>query len=221
MLRISILLMAGALVAAGCGSEGSNGGSGGTGDLDKGVLMNPQSEEFQQQAPEEYEALFETSAGDFTVKVERAKAPNGADRFYNLVSNGFYDEQRFFRVVPNFVVQWGMHGDPQVSAQWNSARIADDPVIASNVPGTLCFATAGPNTRTTQLFINLGDNSRSLDRQGFAVFGEVTEGMQAVESITSEYGQQPVQGQIGARGNEYLEKEFPNLDYIVKARIAD
>jgi len=210
-----------ALVAAGCGSEGSNGKNGGTGGSDKGVLMNPQSEEFQQQAPEEYEALFETSAGNFTIKVERAKGPLGADRFYNLVNNGFYDEQRFFRVVPNFVVQWGMHGDPEIIAQWQTARILDDPVKASNVRGTLCFATMGPNTRTTQLFINLGDNSANLDRQGFAVFGEVTEGMQTVDSINSEYGQQPQQGQIGVRGNEYLGKNFPNLDYIVKARIAD
>jgi peptidyl-prolyl cis-trans isomerase A (cyclophilin A) len=209
------------LVAAGCGSEGSNGENGGTGDSDKGVLMNPQSEEFQQQAPEEYEALFETSAGDFTIKVERTKAPLGADRFYNLVNNGFYDGQRFFRVVPGFVVQWGMHGDPEVIAQWQTARILDDPVKVSNVRGTLCFATAGPNTRTTQLFINLGNNSSNLDPQGFAVFGEVSEGMQTVDSINSEYGQQPKQDQIGARGNEYLEKEFPNLDYIVKARIAD
>ena len=221
MLRISILLMTWTLVAAGCGSEGSNGESGGTGDSNKGVLMNPQSEEFQQQAPDEYEALFETSAGNFTIKVERAKAPLGADRFYNLVNNGFYDEQRFFRVVPNFVVQWGMHGDPEVIAQWQTARIKDDPVKVSNVRGTICFATAGPNTRTTQLFINLGNNSSNLDPQGFAVFGEVSEGMQTVDSINSEYGQQPQQGQIGARGNEYLEKEFPNLDYIVKARIAD
>ena len=114
-----------------------------------------------------------------------------------------------------------MHGDPEVIAQWQTARIKDDPVKVSNVRGTICFATAGPNTRTTQLFINLGNNSSNLDPQGFAVFGEVSEGMQTVDSINSEYGQQPQQGQIGARGNEYLEKEFPNLDYIVKARIAD
>jgi len=221
MLRISILLMTWALVAAGCGSEGSNGGNEGIGSSDKGVLMNPQSEELQQTAPDEYEAVFETSAGDFTITVDRNLAPIGADRFYNLVNNGFYDGQRFFRVVPNFVVQWGMHGDPEIIAQWQGARIMDDPVTASNVRGSICFATAGPNTRTTQLFINLGDNSANLDRQGFAVFGEVTEGMQAVDSINSEYGQQPQQGQVGARGNEYLEKEFPNLDYIKKARIAD
>jgi len=153
--------------------------------------------------------------------VERDLAPRGADRFYNLVKNGYYDGQRFFRVVPGFVVQWGMHGDPEVTAVWYNARIPDDPVKGSNVRGTVTFATSGANSRTTQLFINLGDNSGNLDRQGFAPFGRVADGMQAVDAINAEYGQRPDQGKIHANGNTYLEEKFPNLDYIKTARIAD
>lgn len=185
-------------------------------------LRDPASAALRQRAPDEFAVRFETSAGDFVVRVERALAPQGADRFYNLVRHGFYDEQRFFRVVPGFVAQWGMSGDPELTRIWHSANIPDDPVRGTNTPGTLTFAkTRAPNSRSTQLFINLGDNSRSLDAQGFAPFGRVVEGMDAVAAINSEYGQRPDQQKIGQRGNAYLQAEFPHLDYIHRARVID
>ena len=173
-----------------------------------------------QQALDQFKVKFETSAGDFAIEVRRELAPLGADQFYDLVKNNFYDGQRFFRVVPDFVVQFGIHGDPVVSARWQEATIEDDPVKGSNRRGTICFATAGPNTRTTQLFINLKDNTR-LDEMDFAPFGEVVEGMEAVASIFSGYGERPNQGQIERQGNAYLQEEFPELDYIEQARIVD
>ena len=198
-------------------------GCGGGGDVapvmvDKEVLMNPASPEMKQQAPDEFRAKFETTAGDFVIDVQRELSPNGADRFYNLVRSGFYDDQRFFRVVPGFVVQWGMNGDPEIAAKWHNAAIPDDPVSSSNKAGTITYASRGPNTRTTQLFINLGDNPR-LDGMGFAPFGTVTEGMEAVQAINAEYREKPDQQQIGKRGNEYLNKLFPNLTYIKTAYI--
>lgn len=204
------------LLLSACGSQMAE-----TGGFDREALMDPQAEALQQQAPDEFDARFETSAGSFVVHVERAQAPHGADRFYNLVRHGFYDGQRFFRVVPGFVVQFGMHGDPELMGKWQAARIPDDPVVGSNQRGTLCFAAQQmPNTRTTQLFISLGDNS-NLDRMRFAPFGTVSEGMEVVDHINAEYGEQPRQDEIGMRGNEYLEERFPRLDYIVQARVTD
>ncbi|MBM3279813.1 MAG: peptidylprolyl isomerase [Candidatus Handelsmanbacteria bacterium] len=171
-----------------------------------------------EKAPASFKAEFSTSAGDFIIEVTRDLSPNGADRFYNLVNNGFFDGQRFFRVVPGFVVQFGLHGDSQISAAWREAKIPDDPVQATNARGTISFATAGPNTRTTQLFINYRDNGR-LDGMGFSPFGKVVEGMELVDKINSEYGEKPSQGKIQAEGNAYLEEKFPKLDYIESARI--
>ena len=222
MSHMFILMLALVSIFAGCSQEEIGGlNQEETYGLNQEALMNPKSEVMNQQAPDEFEALFETSAGNFTIKVERKQAPQGADRFYNLVLNGFYDEQRFFRVVPGFVVQWGMHGDPQVIAQWQKAQIQDDPVNASNVRGTICFAaTQMPNSRTTQVFINLGDNV-NLDTMRFAPFGKVTGGIEVVDAINPEYGQQPDQGKIATRGNDYLKEKFPELDYIIKAQIVD
>jgi peptidyl-prolyl cis-trans isomerase A (cyclophilin A) len=171
-----------------------------------------------EKAPESFKAQFETTKGKFTVEVTRALAPNGADRFYNLVKSGYFKDIAFFRVVPGFMVQFGIHGDPAVSAKWRAANITDDPVKTSNKPGYITFATAGPNTRTTQLFINYGDNG-FLDGQGFSPFGKVTEGMDIVTKINSETGERPNQGAIQGSGNAYLKKEFPNLDYIKSANI--
>jgi peptidyl-prolyl cis-trans isomerase A (cyclophilin A) len=172
----------------------------------------------KEQAPATFNALFQTSAGDFVVEVHRDWAPNGADRFYNLVKNGYYDACRFFRVVPGFMVQFGINGDPAVQSAWRSANIPDDPVKQSNKRGNITFATAGPNTRTTQVFINFGDNA-GLDGQGFAPFGRVTSGMNVVDKIFAGYGEQPNQGLIQTQGNAYLQKDFPKLDYIKKATI--
>ena len=178
-------------------------------------------------APDTFQVLFETSKGDFTVEVVRAWAPRGADRFYNLVKNGFYDDARFFRVIRNpqpFMAQFGISGDPEISAKWEKANIQDDPVKQSNTRGTISFATGGPNTRTTQLFINYGDNSR-LDAMGFAPFGRVISGMEVVDQLHADYGEGapygrgPDQGRIQREGNAYLTRDFPNLDYIEKAGI--
>lgn len=176
-------------------------------------------------APDSYRAVFETSKGRFVVEVIKAWAPEGAERFYRLIEQRYYDEARFFRVIPNFVVQFGINGDPKVSARWRTLTIADDPVRESNKRGAVTFATSGPNTRTTQVFINLKDNTQ-LDASGFAPFGRVVEGMDVVDRFFGVYrdgpprGTGPDQALIETRGNDYLLSRFPRLDYIKTARIA-
>jgi peptidyl-prolyl cis-trans isomerase A (cyclophilin A) len=170
------------------------------------------------QAPAEFKVRFDTSKGQFVIEVHREWAPNGVDRFYELVKDGYYDEARFFRVVPNFVVQWGINKDPKVSRQWSQNSIPDDPVKESNHRGYITYAKRGPDTRTTQLFINLADNV-SLDAMGFAPFGKLTEGMDVVQNLYSGYGQTPQQNLIQFQGNAYLESQFPRLDYIKTARV--
>jgi peptidyl-prolyl cis-trans isomerase A (cyclophilin A) len=156
--------------------------------------------------------------------VVRDWAPNGADRFYNLVKNGFYDNVRFFRVISGFMVQFGISGDPKISSPWREARIPDDPVKQSNKRGFITYAMAGPNTRTSQVFINFGDND-GLDRQGFSPFGRVVTGMNVVDSLNAEYGEGaprgrgPDQGRIQMEGNAYLTKDFGRLDFVKKATI--
>ncbi len=182
----------------------------------KPSLMNPAS--LTEQAPATYKVKFDMSAGEVIITVTRAWAPLGADRFYNLVKNGFFDGARFFRVVPNFMVQFGINGDPDIQRNWMNANLKDDPAgKKSNVRGTITFANRGPNTRTTQVFINYRNNA-NLDAT-FMPFGEVTSGMAAVDKINAEYREQPEQGQIQANGNRYLNKEFPKLDFIKKATI--
>lgn len=176
-------------------------------------------------APATFKANFETTKGSVVIEVHRDWAPIGADRFYNLVKSGFFDEVRFFRVISGFMAQFGIHGNPGVQSAWRGANLKDDPVRQSNKRGTITFATAGPNTRTTQFFINFGDNV-GLDKQGFAPFGEVVSGMAVVDKINAEYGEGaprgkgPDQGRIQSEGNAYLSKEFPRLDYIKSATIA-
>jgi len=170
-------------------------------------------------APAQYQVKFSTTHGDFTVVVHRDWAPRGADRFYNLIRNRFFTNAAFFRVVPNFVVQFGLSADPAVNKAWQNANIKDDPVKQSNKRGYLVFATSGPNTRTTQLFINLRDNS-PLDKDGFAPFGEVTEGMEIIDGIYPGYGEAPDQDKITAQGKAYLDRSFPKLDSIKTAIIA-
>ncbi len=176
-------------------------------------------------APPKFNARFDTSVGTFVVTVHRDWAPHGADRFYNLVKNGFFDDVRFFRVIEGFMVQFGIHGDPAVAAAWRNARIPVDPVKQSNKRGYITYAMGGaPTTRTTQVFINFGDNA-NLDGQGFAPFGQVTSGMNVVDKIYNGYGEGapsgrgPEQGRIQAEGNAYLMKSFPKLDYVKKATI--
>ncbi len=186
-------------------------------------LMNPAS--IDETAPSTYKVKFETSKGNFVIAVDRAWAPHGADRFYSLVKNGFYDDARFFRVVTGFMVQFGIAGNPDVSKVWRDAKIQDDPVKESNKRGFVTFATAGPNTRTTQIFINFMDKNSFLDGQGFAPFGRVVDGMDVVDKLNNEYGEGapagkgPNQGRLQTEGNAYLAKEYPNMDYIKKAVI--
>jgi peptidyl-prolyl cis-trans isomerase A (cyclophilin A) len=185
-------------------------------------LGNPAAR--KEQAPPVYKVEFDTSKGPFVVEVHRDWAPNGADRFYNLVKNGFYDNTRFFRVIEGFMAQFGVNGDPKVSAVWRESRIKDDPVKVSNKRTFVTFATAGPNTRTTQIFISYGDNS-NLDSQGFSPFGQVVSGMKVVDSLYSGYGEGapggrgPNQTRVQSEGNAYLASSFPNLDYVKKATI--
>jgi peptidyl-prolyl cis-trans isomerase A (cyclophilin A) len=186
-------------------------------------LANPAA--LNERAPATYKVQFDTSRGAFVVEVKRDWAPNGADRFYNLVKNGFYDDARFFRVVTGFMVQFGINADPKVSSVWREARIKDDPVRQSNKRGFITFATAGPDTRTTQVFINFADNA-ALDSQGFAPFGQIVSGMNVVDTLFADYGEGaprgrgPAQDRIQRDGNAYLNSEFAKLDYIKKATIA-
>jgi peptidyl-prolyl cis-trans isomerase A (cyclophilin A) len=185
-------------------------------DFSKAKLKTPA--QLTETAPATYKAAFDTTAGKFVVEVRRAWAPRGADRFYNLVKNGFFDDTRFFRVVPSFMVQFGISGDPAIASAWQNANINDDPVKESNKRGYITFATRGPNTRTTQVFINFKDNA-GLDRQGFAPFGEVVSGMDVVDKINAAYGEQPNQASIQTQGNAYLKAKFPKLDYVKKASV--
>ena len=179
-----------------------------------------------EKAPATYKVKFDTSKGAFVVEVHRDWAPNGADRFYNLVKNGFYNDARFFRVISDFMVQFGINGNPKISAVWRDANIKDDPVTESNLRGYITFATAGPDTRTTQVFINYGDNA-GLDGQGFAPFGKVVSGLDVVDHLYKVYGEGapggsgPNQGLVQAQGNAYLKKNFPQLDYIKKATVEE
>ncbi|WP_419935645.1 peptidylprolyl isomerase [Candidatus Palauibacter sp.] len=188
-------------------------------------LGDPASTELNMTAPETFRARFETSKGTFVVEAHRSWSPNGVDRFYNLVRNGFFHDVRFFRVIEGFMAQFGINGDPEIQGAWRSANILDDPVVMGNTRGRVSFAMAGPDTRSTQLFINFGDNSR-LDEISFSAIGEVVEGMEVVDALYAGYGEGapngngPGQGRIQEEGNAYLEADFPLLDHIERAVIA-
>lgn len=202
----------------GCSSGGGSGDGGMVIDPppDRSVLLDPSL--FNETAPETFVARFVTTRGTFRVEVERVNAPLGADRFFNLVRNGYYDEVRFFRVISGFVAQFGVNGDPAVNTVWQPQRIDDDPVVLSNVRGTLTFATGGPNTRTTQLFVNFGDNT-FLDAQGFSPLGQIIEGMAVVDALFAAYGDSVDQGRLQREGNAYLDADFPDLDFVITATI--
>jgi peptidyl-prolyl cis-trans isomerase A (cyclophilin A) len=182
-------------------------------------------ERASQRAPDVFSARFATTKGDFVVEVRRSWAPHGADRFFNLVSMGFYDDTRFFRAIAGFMVQFGIPGDPVVAGKWQDARISDDPALQSNRRGLMAFAQTGaPNSRTTQVFIDYGDNSQ-LDAANFAPFGKVVQGMDVVDSLYAGYGEGapngsgPSQSRVQTEGNVYLDGEFPKLDRILSARV--
>ena len=210
--RIAIPAGLACLLLAGC-SSGS-----------KAPSEAPKKAALPEKAPASFHVQFDTSKGPFVVEVTRDWAPRGVDHFYDLVKSGYYDGDRFFRVRPNFVVQFGISGDPATNRLWSTMAIPDDPVKEANRKGTVTYATRGPQTRTTQIFINLRDN-QPLDRQGFAPFGKVISGMDIVEQLYSGYGEMAPRGQgpdpnqIELQGNTYVENHFPRLDYIKKATI--
>ena len=207
----SIMVCAGIVVCGLCGCD--------SGESDSQSAGVPQAD--AQGSPKVYWVELETSVGDIVIEVHRDWAPQGADHFYKLVESGFYSDCRFFRVIPDFMAQVGMNGDPLVQQKWEGQTISDDPVVESNQRGYVTFAkTAQPNSRSTQFFINFVDNSR-LDSQGFSPFGMVVNGMDSVDKINGQYDQRPKQHRIAKFGNQYLNNEFPNLDYIIRARIIE
>ena len=204
----ALLALTLALVCSAC-----SGGGGGGSTEELAPVPN-------EKAPDQFKVRLETSKGPILIQVQRDWTPLGADRFYTLVKTGYLNGDRFFRVVPNFIVQFGLGPDPKLNARWGQANLKDEPVKENNVRGTVAFAkTAMPNTRSTQLFFNINDNVQSLDPQGFAPFGRVIDGMNVVDQIYQGYGDKPDQHRIETEGNAYLEKEFPNLDYIKTATI--
>lgn len=214
---VLVLLLSLALTA--CGGEAPEGGS-------EPNALSPIyfPSRLNETAPETFRARFETSAGEFVVEVRRAWSPNGADRFFNLVKNGFYDDTRIYRVVQGFMAQFGVHGDPTVHYQWRNSIIPDDPVVESNTRGRVSFAKSGPNARINEVFVNLEDNP-TLDGEGFSPIGEVVEGMEVVDSFYDAYGDGPPRGdgpyqaQVRAQGNAYLDAEFPDLTRILRATV--
>lgn len=189
------------------------------------ILLNPEHLEWQKQAPTIFQVEFQTSKGDFIIEAHREWAPHGVDRFYNLVRNGFFDDSRFFRVRADFIAQFGIPGDPEIAAVWRNHTIPDDSVRQSNMRGFVSYAMTGPDTRTTQFYINLIDNLR-LNVQGFSPFGEVIAGMEIVDVLYSGYGEEAGGGMRGGKqdkmfagGNSYLDREFPKLDRLIRARI--
>jgi cyclophilin family peptidyl-prolyl cis-trans isomerase len=220
MRRSAILLVFGIC----CGAAGS---SSGQAPAPARPLLDPHHELWSRRSPEVFRARFETSQGVFVVEAHREGAPHGVDRFYGLVASGFFDDSRFFRVVAGFIAQFGIPGDPAVTAVWKDRTFPDDPVRQTNVRGTIAYAMTGPDTRSTQLYINLVDNTR-LDAQGFAPIGRVIEGMDVVERFYAGYGESAggglrggKQGKILADGNAYLDAAFPKLDRLLRARLVE
>jgi peptidyl-prolyl cis-trans isomerase A (cyclophilin A) len=211
--RRTILIALGCAALAGCGGGGKSASS-----APPAVLLHPA--QLKAKAPKLFTVTFKTTKGTFKIEAHRTWAPKGADRFYNLVKSGFFDGVSFFRVVPRFVVQFGISPYPSVSTAWQHATIPDDLPTVHNTGGAVTFAAAGPNTRTTQVFINLGNNA-TLDQSGFAPFGAVVSGMDVVQKLYSGYADTPTQqqGEMETQGNAWLNKNYPKLDAIKTARV--
>ena len=222
--RRGFLSVVGALVGAACGDgQGDGKPPGGSirTTLPSEAPAVPSPERTPTASPARYRVRVETSKGPFTIEVTRAWAPRGADRFHELVRIGYFRGVRFFRLVPGFVVQFGIHGDPAVNAVWDTATLADDPRATGNALGTVAFAASGPHSRATQLFISTGDNRQKLDRQGFAPIGRVVEGLDVVSALNAEYGEEPNAVRAVRQGNRYFARWFPALDSILSATIQE
>jgi len=226
-------LLVALLAAAACSDDRAAGADDPKGELAavpapaeaRRLLLDPADPAWTAEAPDSFDVLFETTRGTFGVRVRRAWAPLGADRFFNLVRHGFYDDSRFYRIVEGFIAQFGLPGDPEVTAQWLDRTLSDDPVVASNLRGRLAYAMTGPDTRATQVYINLVDNVR-LDSTGFAPFGEVVVGIETIDALFAGYGENAGGGMRAGRqdriimeGNVHLDRDFPDLDRIRRARI--
>jgi cyclophilin family peptidyl-prolyl cis-trans isomerase len=228
--RLTTLGLAAAMMAAtgmGCHRGGAASGPPPMPDASRAVLLQPMDRHWSQPAPEHFRVVVETTTGTFVLAIDRALAPRGADRFHQLVTAGYFDDSRFFRVVPGFIAQFGIPGDPAIAQVWRDRAIADDSVRTSNVRGTIAFAMTGPNTRTTQLFVSLVDNSR-LDAQGFSPLGSVVEGMDVVDRLYGGYGENAGGGMragkqalMMAEGNAHLDRDYPKLDRIRRAYIIE
>ena len=225
---LTVLLLAAALIASVCVGADEKKSKSKSGDAKKEpnpALLDPSLA--KEKAPDKFKAKFTTTKGDFVIEVTRDWAPQGADRFYNLVKIGYFDDVAFFRNIQGFMVQFGINGDPKVNEKWTKANIKADPVKKSNTRGYVTYAQGGsPNSRTTQMFINFGDNSQ-LDGMSFSPFGRVVEGMDVVDKLYNGYGEGaprgrgPDQGRIQEEGNAYLKKSYPKLDYVEKAEIVE
>jgi cyclophilin family peptidyl-prolyl cis-trans isomerase len=225
-LGIHMTVLAATLLASGPAARAQE--SRYTSPRSKALLLDPSNPEWSRPSPPVWYARFVTTKGDFVVRCVRAHAPHGSDRFYNLIRLGYYDDVRFHRVLPHYIVQWGLHGDPAVNKAWLHAAFEDDPKYGSNLRGTLAFARdTVPGTSNTQVYVNLRDNTRN-DSNPFAIFGEVIRGMEVLDSLYSGYGErsgsgvrQHRQGKIVEGGNAYLDREFPRLDRLIRAEIID
>jgi len=191
------------------------------------ILVDPDAPQVNRRAPDLFDVRLETTRGDVVIRVHRAWAPRGADRFYNLVAAAYYDDSRFFRVIKGKWAQFGINGEPRISQAWRDRTIPDEPRVESNARGTVAFAFAVPNGRTTQVFINLRDNAETHDKEPFVPFGRIVQGMEAVDSLYAEYGEtsgggirRGEQGPLFEQGNAYLDRHFPQLDRIKRATIA-
>jgi cyclophilin family peptidyl-prolyl cis-trans isomerase len=215
-----------ALVTSGSGCHrASTGSAASPAAQGRRLLLDPSAAYWSQPAPPTYRVSVETTKGSFVIAVDRSLAPRGADRFYRLVRAGYFDDSRFFRVVPGFIAQFGIPGDPAITRVWKDRALADDSVRASNVRGTIAYAMTGPNTRTTQLFISLVDNSR-LDTQGFSPIGRIVSGMDVVDQLYGGYGESAGGGMRAGKqdrmlneGNQHLDRDFPRLDRLVRASV--
>ena len=225
--RLTLGAAVAALLAVGIGCHGPAVSATSRPETSRALLLDPGQAYWSAPAPARYDVSFETTQGTFVIAVDRALAPRGADRFYRLARAGYFDDSRFFRVVPGFIAQFGIPGDPAIAQVWKDRAMTDDSVRTSNVRGTIAYAMTGPNTRTTQLFVSLVDNTR-LDAQGFAPLGRVVSGMEVVDRLYGGYGESAgggmragKQGRMMTEGNRHLDQDFPRLDRLVRLRVRD